>query len=119
MACGPPSRALHGLAARACLVESREIVAPELVLARAEVVQILPRIDAGVVPVRELGTNRIVADGLDLGNRHGALARLQRLLSRAVSAHFGGGRVHAQEFVRQLERASILERELEVAGLVV
>ena len=48
-----------------------------------------------------------MADRLDLGDRHVALADLQRLLPRPVAAHLGRRRVDAQELVRELERAPV------------
>src|SRR5207342_2042871 len=77
-------------------LDSGEIALPQLVLAHAEVVEIIPRVDAGIVAIRERRPYRVMADGLETGDRHVALADLERFLARTVSPHFGGGRVHAQ-----------------------
>src|SRR6185437_5657782 len=78
-----------GLAAGAGGAHPLEILLPHRFLLLAELVQIVPGIDPGVVSVGELGPDRIVADRLDLGDRDFALADLQRLLAGAVSAHVG------------------------------
>ena len=70
-----------------------EIALPQLVLPLAEVVEVVPRIDAGVVAVGERRTDRVVADGFDLRDRDVALADLQHLLARAVAAHFRRRRI--------------------------
>src|SRR5436190_9235312 len=103
------------LPACAGLRETVDIALPELVLARAEIVEVIPRVNAGLVAVGECWTKRVVAYGLDVCNRDIALAGLQCLLSGPVAAHFGGRRIDTKEFIRKAEASTIGERELEDA----
>ena len=59
-------RASRRIAARAGGGEALQVAPPQLVLAHAEVVQVVPRIDARVVAVGERGAHRVVADRLDV-----------------------------------------------------
>ena len=78
----------------------------------AELVQVIPGVDAALVTVREFRADRVMADLLDFGDGHLALADLQRLLARAVAAYFSRGRIDAQKLVRQAKARAVGEREL-------
>src|SRR5690606_33217359 len=130
------SHNLHVRIARgAGLVQPLQIFIPVLLLMLAQLVQVFPRVQAGVVAVAENELQRVVADRLDVGDRHVDLADLQRLLAGAVSAHFRRGRMNAQIFttqqvmliatVAQFERARLAmqfnrlrQRYLSVHGLL-
>src|SRR6185437_983434 len=105
--------------ARTRLRKPLEIASPQLVLPRAQVVEILPGVDPRVVTVGERRPQCIVPDRLDACDGHVALPGLQRLLAGAVAAHLGGRRMHPQEFVRQPEMAAVGERDLEDARRLV
>jgi hypothetical protein len=60
------------------------------VLLAAELVEIAPGIQAGVMPVAEHQLHRVGADRLDCIDAHIALAHLQDLLTRTVPAHLRG-----------------------------
>src|SRR3982750_4285948 len=57
------------------------VLAPQLVLLRAEEVEVIPREDAGVVAVAEGRLHCVVADWLESLQADVALARLQHLLA--------------------------------------
>src|SRR4030095_10788614 len=95
--------------------EPVEIPLPQILLPHAEIVQIVPGINPGVVTVRKSRTQRIVAHRLDVGDRYIALADLQGFLSRPMAAHFGRRRIDAQEFVWKAKRAAVREADLEHA----
>src|SRR6266576_5758923 len=101
------------LPACAGLRETVDIALPELVLARAEVVEVIPRVNARPVAVGECWTKCVVAYGLDVFNRDVTLAGLQCLLSRSVATHFGGRRIDAKEFIRKAKASSVGEHQLE------
>src|SRR5713101_3783713 len=78
-----------GVAACSRSGEAREIALPELIVLNAEVIQVVPGVDAALVTVREFRADRVMADLLDFDDGHLALAELQRLLPRPVAAHLG------------------------------
>src|SRR6185312_8805380 len=106
------------LAALSRLREAREVRPPVRLALRAELVQVFPRVDAGVVPVAEDELQRIDPDRLDRLDAHLLLAGLQHLLARPVSAHLRRGRVDAQVFARQLEAAAVVEGDVQHARLL-
>src|SRR5690606_37195565 len=81
-------------------LEPRKILRPQRVLAGRDLVEVIPGVDAGFVPVVEARLDRIVADRLDRHDPDIALAHLEGLLAPAVATHLGRGRVNAQEFER-------------------
>src|SRR5207244_10774625 len=96
-------------------LQALEILRPQVFLAQAELIEQVPRIDAGTVAVGKRRLQPVVADRLGRHDRHIPLADLQLLLAGTVPAHLGRGRVNAQEFVRQPERAAVAERDLQHA----
>src|SRR5690606_13301002 len=72
-----------------------------------------PRVKPAVVPVRERGLDRVVADGRNVDDVDVALALLQRLLSRAMAAHFGRRGIDAQELEGENEASVADGGELE------
>src|SRR5436309_2159226 len=103
------------IAARTGRGEPRQISLPQLVLPLAQIVQIVPGVDAGVVTVGELRPDGVVADRLEFRDRDFALADLQRFLAGPVPAHIRRGRVNAEEFVGQTEVRAVGERQLHQA----
>src|SRR5260370_30613335 len=81
----PPLR----FAAEAALGEGGEVVAPALMLLDAELVEIVPGKDAGVVQIVEFDPDRVIADRLQFEDADmGALAD-DPLLPGAVPLQFG------------------------------
>src|ERR1022692_2262196 len=119
MAAGMGGRRGHririGVATCARGVDPLEVAIPHYPLPQAELVEVVPGVNAGFVPVGELGPDRIVAHRFDLGDRYLALADLQRFLAWAVAAHLGGRRIDAQELGRKPEVRAVGERKLHQA----
>ena len=101
-----------GIAASAGGVQTLEVTVPHRLVPRAELVEVVPRVDARLVSVGKLGTYRIVADGFHFGDRDLALADLQRFLAGPVATHFGGWRIDSQELIRQPKAGAVGERKL-------
>src|SRR5688572_11726820 len=80
------------------LFEARQILLPLLIALCAELAQIAPRIQPGVMTVVEHELDRVLPDGLDRADADVVFAELQGFLTRAVATNFGRRRVHAQIF---------------------
>src|SRR5512138_3861065 len=104
-----------GVARSAGRLHAPEVVLPQRCLVDAEVVQVLPRIDAGVVAVRKEQIDAVKTDRLGGIDQHLTLADLQHFLPGSVAAHFGRRRIDAQELERQLEMRTVRERDLHLA----
>ena len=78
-----------------------EVLAPEASLAREQIVQILPGVDSGVVPIAEHDADCVVAHRLELLYPHVLLAGLQDPLGIAVPSDFSGRGVDAQKLCRE------------------
>ncbi len=68
--------------------QSLGVVFPQLFLLRAEEVQVVPRIDAGVMAVGKARLNGVIADWLQTSQVHQTFARLKGLLSWPMPRHF-------------------------------
>ena len=79
----------------------------------AQRVQNIPGIQAAIVPIRENGLDRVVADRLNAQNIDVLLADLQGFLPDAMPARFGRWGENAQELVSQLKTRIVLERQFE------
>src|SRR5690606_13340738 len=101
------------IAAAAFALQTGEILRPQRFLPAADLVEVVPGVQAAVVTVREHRLDRVVAHRLEAEYVYVALALLQHLLTGAVSAHFGGRRVHPQELERQAEDAAVVEGDLQ------
>src|SRR5471032_949488 len=108
-----------GVAFEAGGVQAVEVVLPQLGLLGAQLVQIAPGVQAGVVAVGEGRLHRVVADRVQRRDADVALAHLQNLLALPVTAHFGRWRIHAQQFERNRERRAVVKTDVENARLVV
>src|SRR5256884_7238474 len=113
------SKSLLLVAAGARGLQFGKVLRPKRVLILAQLVQIVPRINAGAVPVGEYRLNRVRADRLEHANLDLAFAGLEHLLPRPVAAHLCRRGVHAQELVRQPEAAAVREADLHHARFLV
>src|SRR5947207_11329417 len=95
--------------------ETLEVTLPKLVLTGRQVVEVIPRINTRRVAVGKSGAKRVVAYGLDVGDRDVALAGLQGFLAGSMPPHFGGRRIHAQKFIRKTKASAVGEGQLEDA----
>src|SRR6185295_9076563 len=105
----------RGVAVDAFLGEALLVLPPELVLLRAEEVEVVPREDAGVVAVGEARQDRVVADRLERRDLDVALAGLQDLLARPVALDLRRRRVDAHQLERNPEARAVVEADLEHA----
>ena len=71
--------------------QALQVVRPVFFHVRAEFVQRVPGIDAGIMAVVEMQADGVVTDLLDLVDIHVFLADLENLFPRPVSLHFRGG----------------------------
>jgi hypothetical protein len=109
----------RGVAVRAGGGQPLFVALPQLGLVGAQVVQVGPGEDAGVVAVGEARLHRVVADGRHLVDADVALAGLQHFLPRSVTLHLGRRRVHAHQLERDAELRAVVERDFQHArGLV-
>src|SRR5437762_2329827 len=83
-----------------------QVTPPQRVVLRAELVEVVPRVDAAFVPVGEFRADGIVSDRLDFGDGDVALSKLQGFLSGTMAANLRRRRIDAQEFVRQAKVGS-------------
>src|SRR4030066_2524697 len=92
---GPLMSGLYRLARVAGRGQTFEVTFPVLLLVHAQVMQVLPGVDAGGMTIVEVQAHRVAADRLDVGDVHLLLAELQDFLARPVTAYLGGPRKHA------------------------
>src|SRR4029077_11303647 len=81
----------------------------------SQVVQQVPRIQAGVVTIVENEPDGVVADGFNGGNPYAFLAGLQRSLASAMSLHLRRRRKHAQILEGEFVMGSVVEMHVENA----
>ena len=101
------------IAAEAVLGQRVEIALPDPVLVAAEIVEIAPGEDAGIVHVVELDADGVMADRLDRHDADIAPARDDGLLARAMAMHFRRRAFHAQQFRRVLVGIAVVELDLD------
>src|SRR3569833_2855906 len=90
-----------------------QVLAPVRFLVAAQLVQVLPGVQAGVVPVIEHQLDRILPDRLDDPDTDSLLSKHQLFLARSVALHFRGRRMDTQVLEWQLETTAVLEAHLE------
>src|SRR5579883_2117131 len=95
------------------LFQGREIIAPAAFLLQAELTQIAPGIDAGVVEIVELDADSVIADRLDLENADLGAAMDELFLARPVPLHFGGRALDAEILGREAKPRAVIEGDLE------
>src|SRR5512147_1086189 len=83
-----------------------EIGLPAGILVPAELVEIFPAVDAGVVQVVEHETHGVIANRLDLHDADMAAAGDHGLLAGAVTLHLGRRALDAQQLGGQAEAAA-------------
>jgi hypothetical protein len=105
-----------GLSDVADAVEPLEVARPFLLEAGAELAQVLPRVEPGVVAVVEHEAHRVLADGLDPHHRDVLLGDLQHVLAGAVALHLGGRGVGPQVLEAEGVAGAVGERHLDDAG---
>src|SRR5450830_1938292 len=64
------------------------VVRPQLLLLRAQKIEVVPRENARRMAIRKRGLHPVVADRLHAKQIHIPLATLQHLLTRTVALHF-------------------------------
>src|SRR6266851_863378 len=101
-----------GVAAQSAIEQGGLVGGPALGIGVAELAQIGPAEDPGIVLVVEQDTNGVVADRLDRGDFHVTAAGDDLLLAGPVALHFGRGAFDAQIFGRQGVGAAIGELDL-------
>src|SRR5258708_37788620 len=108
-AAGSPS----GLAAETVCGEGVEIAAPALLVFEAELVEIGPGIDPGVVEIVEGDAHRVVADRLQRDDPDMGAAGDQCLLPGSMTLDFGRRAFDAQILGRETELATVVVGDLE------
>src|SRR5262245_24184080 len=78
-----------GVALRASLGQALRVALPQRLLLGAQLVEVGPRVDAGVVPVGEHRLDAVVPHRLDGDDGHLALAGLQHFLAGTMALHLG------------------------------
>ena len=78
--------------------------------------QVFPRVQACIMPVREHEPNRVASNRLDALDLNIALADLEHLLTRAMTAHFSRWRVDTQKLAGQSKDLAVRESDLEDPG---
>src|SRR5471032_2201080 len=115
----PPCRTMRGsmpavgLAADAVLFQLVEIGVPTLRLLDAELIEIGPGKDAGIVEIVELDAQRVVADRLDSQDADMGAAVDELLLRRVVALHLGRRALDAEIFGSQAEALAVVEIDLQ------
>lgn len=79
-------------------MKTLQVVLPMGIGVLCQVVQVVPVVQAAVVAVGKSEFEGVLACGLDVGQADFSFACLQFFLAVSVTAHFGAGRVNAQQF---------------------
>src|ERR1700722_17042553 len=82
-------RRRSGIAAEPFGVQRRQIIPPAPLLLTAELVQILPGIDPGIVQIVEQNANGVMADGLDRHDADMPTSRHCLALGRGMALNLG------------------------------
>src|SRR5439155_7051242 len=105
----PPLR----LAAQAASGEGGEVGGPALIVFDAELVEVIPGIDPGVVQVVELDPDRVIADRLDFEDADMGAFGDDDLLVRPMALDFGRRALDPQIFGREAELAAVVVFDIE------
>ena len=106
-----------GIPALPCRLEPLEVVLPHRLLLGCELVQVVPRVDAGGMAIAEARLDRVVADRLESVDVDVALAHLQGFLPRAMAAHFRRRGEDPQEFEAEPMHARALRTRSPEPGI--
>lgn len=101
------------------LLELSKITVPKFLLTRADVVQILPAVNAGIVTVVENKTHGVTADRLNAFDVHIALSDLKFCLIGRVSRHFRRGRKDTKKFEGKRKALSVIKSNVKTLALFV
>src|ERR1041385_100628 len=102
------SMRLPRIAAKPFLSECFQILRPDLLLVPAELGEIAPRLDAGVVQVVEPDADPVVADRLQREDADMTAARDDGLLPRPMPHHFRRRALDAQQLRRIAELRAVV-----------
>src|SRR5258708_38254445 len=89
------------------------VVAPDPLLVRAQMVEVLPAIYAGVVQIVELDAQRIVADRLELEDADMTAAEDQGLAARSMALHLRRRTLDPEQLGREPVALAVVEVDLE------
>src|SRR5258708_25071257 len=101
------------LAAEAALLQLVEIGAPALLLFDAELVEIGPGKDAGIVEIVEFDADRVIADRLDGKDADMGTAVDKLFLRRIVALHLGRRALDAEIFGGEVKSLALVEIDLQ------
>src|SRR5215208_2050365 len=103
------------VAAQPAIEQGGLVGGPLFGVAVAELAQVRPAIDAGVVAIIEHDADGVVADRLDGGDLHMAAAGYDLLLAGSMALHFGRRALDAQILGRQRVGDAVGELDLHAA----
>src|SRR5262249_28878248 len=93
--------------------ERLEVGIPQFLSPLAQLVEVRPGINTGIVKVVEYDAHRVVADRLQVDDSDLSPTRDQLLLAGTMALDFGRRALHAEEFRRKAKRHAIVEVNLE------
>src|SRR5450759_487090 len=99
--------------ARSGLLHALQVTGPVAGLILSKVIEIVPGIEPGIVPVRKFELDGIRADRLDRLDRDVLLADLEHFLPWPVAAHFRRRRKDAQVFASELKVLTVVKRDFQ------
>ena len=77
------------------LIELIQILSPARLVVGTQIIEIVPAVDARIVPIIKSDLQGVVAGFLQGTEQHLPLAVLQYLIAPAMASHLGAGREHA------------------------
>lgn len=98
------------LARQTFFIQLGQVDRPSFAILGTEIMEILPRVDAGIMHVVEANSHGIVADGVNLHDRDRLLASDSLALVRAVSLDFRAGAADAEIFRPKCKGLSVIKR---------
>src|SRR5215469_11226510 len=98
---GLPGKSLRG--------QTVEILAPAFLMFYAELVEVIPRIDPGIMKIVEGDTDSVIADRFNTDDADMGPTVHERLLSRTMALHFGGWALDTQIIRGQGKMAAVVE----------
>jgi hypothetical protein len=98
--------------------ETIEVILPLLLILGAEFVQVFPGIDTGIVLIIEHELQGVIALRLDRIDGDLFLVNLKHFLTRAVTGHLCGRRIHTKVLTGQVEYGAVVIFELEYTAFL-
>src|SRR5215469_15197743 len=108
-----PSSIGSGLPGKSLRGQTVEILAPAFLMFYAELVEVIPRIDPGIVEIVEGDTDSVIADRFNTDDADMGPTVHERLLSRTMALHFGGWALDTQILRGQGKMAAVVECNIE------